>query len=100
MLVADRGGPTMFARIGVMRALNRHDRARVRSVTQGKALGPAQTRARSMKREAVGGRGMGQDERWRHRSNWLASRSLGCTPNISTARPSHLPIFLDATQSN
>jgi hypothetical protein len=24
MLVADRGGPTMFARIGVMRALNRH----------------------------------------------------------------------------
>jgi hypothetical protein len=33
MLVADRGGPTMFARIGVMRALNRHvervfDRAR------------------------------------------------------------------------
>jgi hypothetical protein len=24
MLVADGGGPTMFARIGVMRALNRH----------------------------------------------------------------------------
>jgi len=24
MLVPDRGGPTMFARIGVMRALNRH----------------------------------------------------------------------------
>jgi hypothetical protein len=24
MLVADRGGPTVFARIGVMRALNRH----------------------------------------------------------------------------
>jgi hypothetical protein len=24
MLVADRGGPTMFARISVMRALNRH----------------------------------------------------------------------------
>jgi hypothetical protein len=24
MLVADLGGPTMFARIGVMRALNRH----------------------------------------------------------------------------
>jgi hypothetical protein len=24
MLVADRGGPTMFDRIGVMRALNRH----------------------------------------------------------------------------
>jgi hypothetical protein len=24
MLVADRGGPTMFARIGEMRALNRH----------------------------------------------------------------------------
>jgi hypothetical protein len=25
MLVATRGGPTMFARIGVMRALHRHD---------------------------------------------------------------------------
>ena len=24
ILVADRGGPTMFARIGIMRALNRH----------------------------------------------------------------------------
>jgi hypothetical protein len=24
LLVADSGGPTMFARIGVMRALNRH----------------------------------------------------------------------------
>jgi hypothetical protein len=24
MLVAESGGPTMFARIGVMRALNRH----------------------------------------------------------------------------
>jgi hypothetical protein len=24
ILVAERGGPTMFARIGVMRALNRH----------------------------------------------------------------------------
>jgi hypothetical protein len=24
MLVAERGGPTMFARAGVMRALNRH----------------------------------------------------------------------------
>lgn len=24
MLVAERGGPTMFARIGVLRALNRH----------------------------------------------------------------------------
>jgi len=24
ILVADRGGPTMFARIGMMRALNRH----------------------------------------------------------------------------
>jgi hypothetical protein len=29
ILVATRGGPMMFARIGVMRALNRHVRARV-----------------------------------------------------------------------
>ncbi|SDK04730.1 hypothetical protein SAMN05216338_108221 [Bradyrhizobium sp. Rc2d] len=27
MLVAESGGPTMFARIGVMRALNRHRKA-------------------------------------------------------------------------
>src|ERR1700738_758041 len=53
MLVADRGGPTMCS--------DRRDegskptrRARVRRVTEGKALGPAQTRARSMKQEAVG----------------------------------------------
>ena len=29
MLVATLGGPTMFARIGVMRALNRHAMSRV-----------------------------------------------------------------------
>jgi hypothetical protein len=28
MLVVELGGPTMFARIGVMRALNRHSRPR------------------------------------------------------------------------
>jgi hypothetical protein len=39
MLVADRGGPTMFARIGVMRALNRYVERVFRSVTEGKALG-------------------------------------------------------------
>jgi hypothetical protein len=40
MLVVDRGGPTMFARIGVVRALNRHQKPvvkprkkRVRSYT-------------------------------------------------------------------
>ena len=38
MLVADRGGPTMFARIGAMRALNRHvervfDRKRCSAIT-------------------------------------------------------------------
>jgi hypothetical protein len=53
MFVADRGGPTMFARIGVMRALNRQSSAcSIRH--RRKSIGPAQTRARSMKQEAVG----------------------------------------------
>jgi hypothetical protein len=30
MLVPDRGGPTMFARIGVIRALNRHQEQRAK----------------------------------------------------------------------
>jgi hypothetical protein len=52
VLVADRGGPTMFARIGVMRALNRHVE-RVFDPSRKEKLGQAQTRARSMKQEAV-----------------------------------------------
>jgi hypothetical protein len=35
MLVATRGGPTMLARIGVMRALHRND---VRELTDGKEM--------------------------------------------------------------
>src|SRR5580704_103530 len=53
ILVATLGGPTMFARIGMMRALNRHVERVFDPLAQGKALGPAQTRARSMKQEAV-----------------------------------------------
>jgi hypothetical protein len=41
ILVTDRGGPTMFARISVMRALKRHVE-RVRLVTQGSSLGTAE----------------------------------------------------------
>ena len=52
MLGADRGGPTMSARIGVMRALNRHVE-RVFDPSRKEKLGQAQTRARSMKQEAV-----------------------------------------------
>src|ERR1700754_2478937 len=51
ILVADRGGPTMFARIGVMRALNRHVE-RVFDPSRKEKLGQAQTRARSMMQEA------------------------------------------------
>ena len=45
---AEQGGPVELARIATLLAINR-----VRSVAQGKALGQAQTRARSMKQEAV-----------------------------------------------
>jgi hypothetical protein len=38
ILVAERGGPTMMARIGVMRALNRPRRVRVQPRSQGGAL--------------------------------------------------------------
>ena len=47
MLVATLGGPTMFARIGMMRALNRHVE-RVFDTTQGHALGKAQIEKRRM----------------------------------------------------
>jgi hypothetical protein len=39
MLVAEHDRPTMFARIGVMRALNRHVEKRVRPVAEGRAWG-------------------------------------------------------------
>src|ERR1700739_5169969 len=66
MLVADRGGPTMFARIGVMRALNRHvervfDPSRKETQAQTRAIDEAGSRQ---------GRSM---SRWRHWSNWLWS---------------------------
>jgi hypothetical protein len=54
LLVADRGGPTMLARIGVMRALNRHVERVFDPSRKEKHSGQAQTRARSMKQEAVG----------------------------------------------
>jgi len=43
ILVATLGGPTMFARIGVMRAFEPPRRARVRSVAQRQALGPPES---------------------------------------------------------
>jgi hypothetical protein len=46
---AEQGGPVELARIATLLAINR-----VRPLTQGKALGQAQTRARSMKQEAGG----------------------------------------------
>jgi len=39
ILVATSGGPAMFARIGIMRALNRHVE-RVQSGSEGSPLGP------------------------------------------------------------
>ena len=53
ILVATLGGPTMFARIGIMRALNRHV-GRVFDPSRKEKHWPPQTRARSMKQEAVG----------------------------------------------
>ena len=53
MLVADRGGPTMFARIGVMRALNRHVERVFDPSRKEKHWGQRKL-ARSMKQEAVG----------------------------------------------
>jgi hypothetical protein len=53
MLVADGGGPTMFARIGVMRALNRHVERVFDPSRKEKHWGQRKLRARSMKQEAV-----------------------------------------------
>jgi len=48
MLVAEHNGPPMFARIGVMQAINRHVERSVRSVAQGSSLGTAKVGAGSM----------------------------------------------------
>jgi hypothetical protein len=96
MLVADRGGPTMLARIGVMRALNRHVERVFDPSRKEKHWAAANSRAID---EAGSRRGRSMS-RWRYRSNWLASRSLGCAPCLSPARPTCPPIFVDATESN
>ena len=64
MLVADRGGPTMFARIGVMRALNRQVERVFDPSRKEKHWAAANSRA--------------IDE-----AGSLATRSLGCTSGIS-----------------
>jgi hypothetical protein len=48
MLVAEHDGPTMFARIGMMRALNRPVQTGVRPIAQGQALGTPEAGARPM----------------------------------------------------
>jgi hypothetical protein len=48
MLVATLGGPTMFARIGVMRALNRHVERVFNSDHKRYSLEPSQAGTRSM----------------------------------------------------
>jgi hypothetical protein len=47
ILVAESGGPTMLARIGVIRALNRHDVPELNPKGRA-ALGPAQAQEGSM----------------------------------------------------
>jgi len=42
ILIATHGGPTMWARIGVMKALNRHAERVFQSVAQREALGKTQ----------------------------------------------------------
>jgi hypothetical protein len=55
ILVSTLGGPSMFARIGVMRALNPSRRARVRPGPQRASLGTAQASARPLKiKTAIG----------------------------------------------
>jgi hypothetical protein len=48
ILVAEKNGPTMMARIGVMRALNRHVGAGVQSFAQRHTLGKAEIKTRRM----------------------------------------------------
>jgi hypothetical protein len=53
MLVATLGGPTMFARIGIMRALNRHVERAFNSGSEGPSLGEAETGARPMREDLL-----------------------------------------------
>jgi hypothetical protein len=48
LLVAESGGPTMFARIGVMRAINRHVEREFNPNRKEKALGTAEAGTGSM----------------------------------------------------
>jgi len=50
MLVAELGGPTMFARIGVMRALNRHVERVFDPSRKDSSLGPPEAGEGSMTR--------------------------------------------------
>jgi hypothetical protein len=50
LLVAEQDGPAMFARIGIMRALNRDCRAGVQSVAERHALGTAEAEKRPVRR--------------------------------------------------
>ena len=75
MLVADRGGPTMFARIGVMRALNRHVE-RVFDPSRTKSIGASINLRAIDEAGSRQGRSMSQDERGRDRSTgWRRVRS-------------------------
>jgi hypothetical protein len=48
ILVAEHNGPAMFARIGVVKAINRHRGARVQSRPQRSSLGQGKAKAGSM----------------------------------------------------
>jgi hypothetical protein len=80
MLVADRGGPAMFARIGVMRALNRHVE-RVFDPSRKEKHWGASANSRAIDEASRRGRNMSQDERGRDRSTgWRRVRSdVRCT---------------------
>jgi hypothetical protein len=54
ILVATLGGPTMFARIGVMRALNRHVDRVFAPIAQRQALGKAEAKEGSMTGQSDG----------------------------------------------
>jgi hypothetical protein len=94
MLVADRGGPTMFARIGVMRALNRHVERVFDPSRKEKHWG--RRNSRSMKQEAVGVVALAPSEQLagvaHHNKRALPiSRSTDLANPLASRRPASSP---------
>jgi hypothetical protein len=81
LLVAKKGGPTMFARIGFMGALSRHVERVFNPDRKAPSLGPAQAEARALTTERPNDHG---NSRFHHGERGGNSRLLLSSPHTRT----------------